>query len=367
MDRYKRQFQVLCKYLKKIEKYRPPMQEYIRLMSDLSRELMEVERCIFWLYDQEKGKIFSQVSEDIGYCEVDAFDGIIGQVIRSGETRLVNDYTKDPYYDPKIERVTGFSIRSSVCVPLKHSDNTVYGALQVINKLSGGHFDDEDMEMMIFVALYCEEALTSFFFEEELIQTQNDIVFLLAELGESRSKDTGMHVRRVSAMAAYLGELAELPPNEVHLLRLASPLHDLGKVGIQDAILNKPDKLTEEEYLSMKRHTKIGHRILGSMQRKLLRVADTIAHQHHERYDGKGYPQGLSGEEISLYARITSICDVFDALANRRPYKDAWDKKAIYEEFLSERGRQFDPRLTDLFLSHFDDFFNILQQYPEPD
>lgn len=365
MNRYKMQFEILCKYMKRIEKSRPPFNEYIEIMSNLARELMHVERCIFWFYDEENAKIRSLASQDINSCEIDAFDGIIGHVIKTGEPRIVNDSLSDPYYNPKIEKTVGFKSYSSIFIPLKNSDNSVYGALQVINKLGGTFFDEEDMEIMIFVALYCEEALTSFFFEEELIQTQNDIVFLLAELGESRSKETGAHVRRVSYMATHLAELAQLPPRDVQMIKLASPLHDLGKVGIPDAILNKPGRLTDEEYTNMKKHTRIGHNILAPMQRKLLRAADIIVYQHHERYDGKGYPQGLAGEDIHIYARITSICDVFDALANKRSYKHPWPKEEIYAEFEKQRGFQFDPQLTDLFLEHFDDFYDIVLQNPD--
>lgn len=365
MNRYKRQFDILCKYMKRIEKSRPPFNEYIEIMSNLSCELMEVERCIFWFYDEENRKIRSLAFQDLNECEIDAFDGIIGHVIRTGEARIVNDILSDPYYNPNIEKTVGFKSYSSIFVPLKNSDNTVYGALQVINKLGGTFFDEEDMEIMIFVSLYCEEALTSFFFEEELIQTQNDIVFLLAELGESRSRETAAHVQRVSIMAERLAQLAQLSSFDVQMVKLASPLHDVGKVGIPDSVLNKPGRLTDEEYATMKGHTGIGHRIFAPMQRKLLRAADIIAYQHHERYDGKGYPEGLRGEDIHIYARITSICDVFDALANKRAYKPAWSKEEIYAEFKKERGYQFDPDLTDLFLENFETFYEILLQHPD--
>lgn len=166
-------------------------------------------------------------------------------------------------------------------------------------------------------------------------------------------------------MAEHLAKLIGLNPRDVNLVKLASPLHDLGKVGIQDCILNKPGKLTDEEYNDMKRHTVIAHRILENMHRKLLKAADIIAHQHHERYDGKGYPLGISGEEIHIYARITSICDVFDALSHARVYKPAWKKEEVYAEFEKQKGKQFDPNLTQVFLEHFDEFYDILAMYPE--
>lgn len=365
MDDYKRRFDILFRYFREIEKSRPPMNEYIDRMSDLCLELLEAQHCIFWLYREEEGVIVSHPSKRIPSREIKAFDGIVGQVIRSGRHRLVRDQKSDPDYNPAIDALFGIDSRSSMYVPLKHSNDEVYGAIQVINSMDGKDFEDEELDLLIFVALYCEEAITSFFFEDELVQTQNDIVFLLAELGESRSKETAQHVRRVSFMTAKLAELIGLPYKDVYMIKSTSPLHDLGKVGIKDAILNKPGKLSEEEFCEMKQHTSIGHHILAPMQRKLLRMADIIALQHHERYDGTGYPEGLKGEEIHLFARITAVCDVFDALANKRVYKPAWDRERICEEFRAQRGRQFDPMLVDVFLQNIDAFYEILHEYPD--
>ncbi|EJU21516.1 HD domain protein [Peptoanaerobacter stomatis] len=362
---YKRNFQILCKYMKKIEKFRPPFEKFVRDMSKLCTELLEVEKCIFWMYDDEEDKIYSHATEDIGYHELSASEGIIGHVIKTGKMRIVNDTSVDPYYNPKIDDILGFKNNSSIYIPLKHSNNTVYGAIQAINKKDNNCFDDEDDEMLLFVSLYCEEALTSYFFESELLEVQNDIVFLLAELGESRSKETAMHVRRVSAMCEHLAKLSGFSPRDVYLIKLASPLHDIGKVAIPDSILNKPGRLNDEEYEKMKSHTIIAHRTLGNLHRKLLKAADVIAFQHHERYDGKGYPLGLIGEKIHPYARITAICDVFDALANERIYKHAWPKEEVYKEFENQIGKQFDPDFCKAFLENFEDFYDILAEYPE--
>lgn len=362
---YKKKFNILWKYMKSIEKNRPPFEEYIEKMSKLCMELLEVEKCIFWMYDDEKDKIYSHATKNIEYHELDGSSGIIGHVIKSGKMRIVNDSSKDKYYNPKIDELLGFPNFSSIYMPLKHSNNDVYGAIQVINKKNHEKFDDNDDEMLMFVALYCEEALTSYFFEDELKEIQNDIVFLLAELGESRSKETAMHVRRVSAMCEHLAKLAGFSDKDVIFIKLASPLHDVGKVAIPDCILNKAGKLSDEEYNKMKTHTIIAHRTLGNMHRKLLKAADTIAFEHHERYDGKGYPSGLVGEDIHPYARITTICDVFDALACERVYKKAWPKEDVYREFENQIGKQFDPNYCKIFLEHFNEFYSILAEYPD--
>lgn len=362
---YKRSFQVLAKYLKSIEKSRPPFEEYLKKMSDLCKELLEVEKVIFWIYDDDSAKITAHQADSTAHIVLSAGTGIIGQVIASGELRVVNKAFEDPYYNPEVDEMLCCKNCSSIYVPLKHSNNTVFGAVQVINKKNRTCFDDEDDEMLLFVSLYCEEALTSYFFEDELLEMQNDIVFLLAELGESRSKETAMHVKRVSAMCEYLAKLLGFEQKDLTLIKLASPLHDIGKVGIPDCILQKPGRLDDNEFNQMKNHTLIGHKTLANLQRTLLKAADLIAYEHHERYDGTGYPRGIKGDEIHPYARITTICDVFDALANKRIYKPAWPKEDVVNEFHRQLGKQFDPVYGKVFLDHIDEFYNILAEFPD--
>lgn len=362
---YKLKFHVLVKYLKNIERERPSFDDYIRNISDLCKELLEVEKVILWMYDEENQKLVAHQTDGSPRKELPSNTGIIGKVIESGNLYIVNETCKDPYYNPEVDAILGFKNCSSIYSPLKHSNNAVFGAIQVVNKVGSPCFDDEDDEMLLFVSLYCEETLTSYFFEDELIDLQNDIVFLLAELGESRSKETAMHVKRVSAMCEHLATLAGFDQKDLSLIKLASPLHDIGKVGIPDSILQKPGRLDDNEFNTMKKHTLIGHRTLVNLHRKLLRAADAIAYEHHEKYDGTGYPRGLKGEEIHPYARITAICDVFDALANKRVYKPAWPREDVVNEFEKELGKHFDPVYCRIFLDHIDEFYEIIAEFPD--
>ncbi len=193
----------------------------------------------------------------------------------------------------------------------------------------------------------------------ELESTQTDLVRLLGELCEARSEETGNHVARVAAYARHLATLANLPEHHVILIHQAAPLHDVGKIAVPDRILNKPGRLTDEEFREMQAHTHRGHDILKASGRSLLQAAATIAHEHHERWDGKGYPRGLSGTGISIEGRLVAIADVFDALSFKRVYKPAWEDERIRHLFATERGRQFDPDLTDLFLDHYADFVTL--------
>ncbi|MBN1698082.1 MAG: DUF3369 domain-containing protein [Spirochaetales bacterium] len=194
---------------------------------------------------------------------------------------------------------------------------------------------------------------------KEIEETQKEILTTLGEVVETRSKETGFHVTRVAEYSRHLALQYGLSEGEAELIKQASPMHDIGKVGIHDNILNKPGKLSPEEFEIIKTHTTIGYEILKQSKRKLLKAAAIIALQHHERYDGKGYPAGLQGEEIHIYGRITCLADVFDALGNDRVYKKAWALKDILDYIKKERGKHFDPALVDIFLDTLDDILTI--------
>lgn len=190
----------------------------------------------------------------------------------------------------------------------------------------------------------------------EIVETQKEIVYTLGTIGEKRSLETGVHVRRVANYSYMLAKLFGLKEEEALLLKHASPMHDIGKIGIPDAILNKPGPLNDEEWVIIKSHSQIGYDMLKHSQRDILKAAAIIAHQHHERWDGKGYPQGLKGEEIHIFGRITAIVDVYDALGHDRVYKKAWKNEDIIHLMKEESGFQFDPNLCKIFLKHFHAF-----------
>jgi len=194
---------------------------------------------------------------------------------------------------------------------------------------------------------------------DEIIDTQKDVVFRLGAIAEARSKETGMHVKRVAEYSKLLALYSGLSEKESEIIKMASPMHDIGKVAIPDNILNKPGKFTDKEFEIMKTHAKIGYEMLNSSPKTILKAAAVIAHQHQEKYNGSGYPQGLSGEDIHIYGRITALADVFDALGSERVYKKAWKDEAIFNLFKEERGKHFDPKLIDIFFEHLAEFLKI--------
>jgi putative two-component system response regulator len=183
----------------------------------------------------------------------------------------------------------------------------------------------------------------------ELEAAQKEIIDRLARAAEFRDDNTGQHTERVGQMAALLAREIALPDADVALIRRAAPLHDVGKIGIPDAILLKLGTLTSDEFALVRTHTKIGQRILAGSRFALLQLAEEIALTHHERWDGSGY-EGLAGDGIPLAGRIVAVADVFDALTQKRPYKPAWPVDDAIAEMVRQRGRQFDPDLVDAFL-----------------
>jgi len=200
---------------------------------------------------------------------------------------------------------------------------------------------------------------------EDLEHTQEDLIFRMGEIGETRSKETGFHVKRVAKYSELLARYYGLSSQEVTYLTNASPMHDIGKVGIPDEILHKPGKLTNEEWKIMKSHANIGYELFRDSDKPLLKTAAIIAHEHHEKYDGSGYPRGLKGEDIHIYGRITAVADVFDALGSDRCYKEAWSDEKIFKLLKDESGKHFDPKLIDIFFKHLDEFLKIRDYYTD--
>jgi len=200
---------------------------------------------------------------------------------------------------------------------------------------------------------------------EDIKNTQHELIYRIGESVESRSKETGNHVRRVAKYSKLLASLHGLDNNMCENISVASTMHDVGKIAIPDSILLKPSKLTVDEWEIMKTHSYIGHKILVGSNLPILKIASIIAHEHHERYDAKGYPNGMGGEKISIYARIVSIVDVFDALMSDRVYKKAWSYDKVIKLLIDEKGKQFDPHLVDLFLANIYEFMKIKNMHED--
>lgn len=205
------------------------------------------------------------------------------------------------------------------------------------------------------------------FLNDEIELTLKETMLAIGQIEEMRSDETTFHTRRVAAVSKQIAKDYGMSDEQIKLIEVTSPLHDIGKIGIADAILNKPAKLTPEEYFKMKSHALLGYDILKNSKRQILNIAAIIAYEHHEKYDGTGYPRGLKGEEISIYARIVAIVDVLDALLSKRVYKSAWSVEETVALLKEERGKHFDPRLVDIVLENIDKYVEIFESLSKLD
>lgn len=198
----------------------------------------------------------------------------------------------------------------------------------------------------------------------ELYQEQESIINSLSYMIESQSKETGQHVKRVSEYTMVLCEGLGMEKEQVWKIGLASQMHDAGKIFVPIDILEKPGRLTNEEFEIIKKHTKNGKKLLEKSPGEIMQLSSVIAYEHHERYDGRGYA-GMKGEEISVYARCVSVADVFDALVSWRPYKKPWTPEEARKEILANAGTQFDPAVVKIFDDNFDKIMEIFRKYPD--
>ena len=200
---------------------------------------------------------------------------------------------------------------------------------------------------------------------QQVNKTQRELIVMLSEAIEKRSRETGNHVRRVGEYSKLLGHLWGMDEEECETLLIAAPLHDAGKIAIPDAILNKPGPLTDEEFVIMRTHAMLGGQMFAGHGLPVLQAAAILTGQHHERWDGQGYPLRMAGEAIHIYGRIVAVADVFDALGSDRCYKKAWSLETILDYMREESGRIFDPALVRLLIDNLDQFLTIRDRYTD--
>ncbi len=228
-----------------------------------------------------------------------------------------------------------------------------------------GEYALEDVDRHV-ISLFCKNVTVAFDnvrLNDNLRKSQKEIVYSLCELAETRSKETGNHVRRVAYYSRLLAEAYGLSKRECDEVLYAAPLHDVGKIGIPDAVLNKPAKLDADEWEIMKTHTTIGADIMMRSSQPIMKAGAIIAEHHHENWDGSGYPKGLAGDDIHIYGRIVALADVFDALASKRCYKDAWDYDRITQFICGQSEVKFDPALVEIFVQRQSDFIDVFERY----
>lgn len=363
---------VFLEYAAKIANERS-LDNVLMLMADMGKQIVIADRCTVWLLDDQKGELWSKVAHGVQELRIPLGAGLAGHSVQTGEPIFIDDaYTNDEFRDVlasgalRTDQQTGYRTKALMVIPFRNNEGEVIGCYQAVNKMTDSEvFSERDLRNLSLAASYSGKSIESAMLAQEIEETQREIIFTMGEIGESRSKETGNHVKRVAEYSYILALGLGISQAEAEVLKMASPMHDIGKVAIPDSVLKKPGKLTDEEFDIMKAHTEIGYNLLKNSKRRILRTAAIVAEQHHEKWNGKGYPRGLKGEAIHIYGRITAIADVFDALASDRVYKKAWELDRILNLFKEERGQHFDPQVVDAFFEHLPAILKVRDAYAD--
>ncbi len=356
---------VIFDYVAKIANARD-LDNVLILMADMGREMVVSDRCSVWLLDRHKNELYTRVAHGIPGIRIPIGTGLAGHAIETGEPIFISDAYQDDRFNKAVDLKSGYRTKAIMVVPFQNNEGEIIGCYQAINKMTEAEtFSEKDLGYLTLAASYSGKSLESVQLHQEIEETQKEIIFTMGMIGESRSKETGNHVKRVAEYSYILALGLGMSVEEAELLKMASPMHDIGKVAIPDSVLKKPGKLTEEEFDIMKAHTTIGYGLLKNSHRHILQTAAIVAYQHHEKWNGKGYPNGLKGEEIHIYGRITAIADVFDALGSDRVYKQAWELDRILNLFKEERGHHFNPQIVDVFIENLAEILKVRDKYSD--
>ena len=318
-------------------------------------ELMKAEVASLLLIDEETNRLYFEVAlgdkeETVKTFHLEMGEGIAGWVAKHGEPLIVHDTQSEPRFFSKVDRKSKFTTKNVICVPVKVKEKTI-GVLEAINKLGGEAFSDDDLTIFQSLADQVAVALDNARLLAEIEGLFFQTAESLADAIEKRDPYTGGHTKRVTTYSLAIGEELNLESNEMRWLKLAAILHDIGKIGVEDRILRKADKLDEEEYDQMKQHTLMGAEIIGHIK-QLHGIIPGLKY-HHEKIDGKGYPEGLADDNIPLIAKIVAVADTFDAMTSDRPYRKPLKKEKACEELRRCCGTQFDRGLVDAFLKAY--------------
>ena len=337
------------------------LDKLLELIAAQVKKVLNCDRCTVFILDKKTGELWSKVAQGIQNTEIrmPRGKGVAGEAASSGRTVNISDAYESPLFNPEIDRMTGYRTNTMLAVPLKDVAGNIMGVFQAINKNSG-RFDADDEGILQLIGSIAASAIENAKLYERLFKAQLETIYRLAITAEYRDQeDTAVHLRHVSAYTALIAAGMGLTEQEIDNIRYASPLHDIGKVGIPDAILLKPAKLTPQEYDEIKKHTFYGGKILSDAESELLHIACQIAEAHHEKFDGTGYPAGMKGADIPLYARIMAVADVFDALCMHRVYKPAWTPEKARDLIREESGKAFDPAVVAGFEKAFEEIAKV--------
>lgn len=331
----------------------------LKVIAEETRIAIQADRCTVFLLDKEKDELWSKVALGMDSQEIrfPADKGLAGYVVKTGEPLNIPDAYNDPRFNPDVDKETGYKTKTILCLPIKNNNKEIIGAFQVLNK-KGGVFTKGDEDLLVAIGGSASIALENaqlFEQQKELYKEQKELfesfINTLAASIDARDKITAGHSSRVKLYSMLIVEELGCDEKFKELVERAAILHDIGKIGIRDTVLQKEGKLTPEEYKHIQEHVQITHNILDKIYMSNdFKMITEIACSHHEKYDGTGYYRQLKGEDIPYGGRILAVADVFDAITSRRHYRDKMPIQNVIDILLEGKNKHFDGNLVDVFL-----------------
>ncbi len=335
--------------------------DLLRVIAEETKNAIQADRCTVFLWDKDTDELWSKVALGLNSSQEIRFPadkGLAGYVVKSGETLNIVDAYQDPRFNPEVDNKTGYRTKTILCMPIMNNNKEIIGAFQVLNKIDGV-FTKNDEDLLIAIGGSASIALENAqLFDQQLqLYREQKLLFesfidTLATSIDARDKITAGHSTRVRMYSSLLAEAVGMSAKDRSLVEKAAILHDIGKIGIRDSVLQKEGKLTDEEYKHIQEHVRITHNILNKIYMSPdFRIITEMACSHHEKWDGTGYYRHLKGEEITLGGRILAVADVFDAITSKRHYRDKMPIANVLDILMKGAGSHFDKNLVDTFMS----------------
>lgn len=335
--------------------------ELLKVIAEETKNAIQADRCTVFLWDKDTDELWSKVALGLDSSQEIRFPagkGLAGYVVKTGETVNITDAYNDPRFNPEVDNKTGYRTKTILCMPIMNNNREIIGAFQVINKIDGV-FTKNDEDLLVAIGGSASIALENAqLFDQQLqLYREQKLLFesfidTLATSIDARDKITAGHSTRVKLYSILLADALGMDAKDKSLLEKAAILHDIGKIGIRDSVLQKDGKLTDEEYKHIQEHVRITHNILNKIYMSPdFRIITEMACSHHEKWDGTGYYRHLKGEEITLGGRILAVADVFDAITSKRHYRDKMPIANVLDILMNGAGSHFDKHLVDIFMS----------------
>ena len=333
----------------------------IRTIAEETRVALNADRCTVFLYDKENNELYSKVAtglDDFKELRIPANKGLAAHVVKTGETINIKDAYTDKRFNKDVDKKTGYKTKTILCMPIKNFNQEIIGVFQVLNKFDEAFtIDDEDLLLAIASSAGISLENAQLFEKQNKLIEEQRIIFdsfieTLASSIDARDKITSGHSTRVKMYATLIAHEFGMEKGDIYILEKAAALHDIGKIGIRDSVLQKEGKLTDEEYKHIQEHVEITHNILEKihMSEDFQQITE-IACSHHEKFDGTGYYRKLKGTEIPFGGRVLAVSDVFDAITSKRHYRDKMPIEKVVDIILKSSGSHFDPLVVEKFLA----------------